>query len=54
VTADELETRLEAGEALAAVAADLGISAEEFPAVWLEARRTALEAAVADGVITAE
>lgn len=54
VTADELETRLEAGEMLAAVAADLGISAEEVPAVWLEARRTALEAAVADGVITAE
>jgi hypothetical protein len=54
VTAGELETRLEAGETLAAVAADLGISAEEFPALWLEARSAALEAAVADGVITAE
>jgi hypothetical protein len=54
VTADELETRLDAGERLAAVAADLGISADEFPDLWLEARSAALQAAVADGVITAE
>ncbi len=54
VTAGELETRVAAGETLAAIAADLGISAEEFPALWLEARSRALEAAVADGVITAE
>jgi len=54
VTADELDTRLEAGETLTAVAADLGISAEDLPALWLEARSAALEAAVADGVFTAE
>jgi hypothetical protein len=54
VTVDELDARLAAGETLAAIAADLGISAEEFPALWLEARSVALEAAVADGVLTAE
>ncbi|OGO12512.1 MAG: hypothetical protein A2Z66_03325 [Chloroflexi bacterium RBG_13_66_10] len=54
VTADELEERLASGETLASVAVDQGISADEFPALWLEARQSALDAAVADGVITAE
>jgi hypothetical protein len=54
IAADDLEARLASGETLAAVALDLGVSAEEFPALWLEARQSALDAAVADGVITAE
>jgi len=54
LTTEELEARLATGETLAVVAADLGVPADEFPALWLEARQSALEAAVADGVITAE
>ena len=54
ITAEELESRLASGETLAAIAADLGVQADEFPALWLEARQSALDAAVADGVITAE
>lgn len=54
LTAEELESRISAGETLAAIAADQGVAAEDLSALWLEARQSALDAAVADGVITAE
>jgi hypothetical protein len=54
LTPEELEARLSAGETLASIAAGEGVSAEEFPALWLQARQAALDAAVADGVLTAD
>lgn len=52
--ADELQARLEDGETLRAIAEAQGFEAEEFAALWQQARSAALEAAVADGVITQE
>jgi hypothetical protein len=54
ITADDLQARLASGETLATIALDLGVSADELPALWLEARQNALDAAVADGVIADE
>lgn len=50
----ELEARLEAGETLWSIAQEQNIPAEDFPAIVLQARTDALNAAVGDGVITQE
>jgi hypothetical protein len=54
LTPEELESRLSAGETLASVAVSEGVAAEDFSALWLQARQDALDAAVADGVLTAD
>ncbi len=54
LTPEELESRLAAGETLWQIALSEGYSAEEFSQLWIEARTSALEEAVADGVITQE
>ncbi len=50
----EFESRHAAGETFYQIALSKGITAEEIPALMLDARSKALEAAVADGVITQE
>lgn len=54
LTPEELESRLAAGETLWQIALSEGYSAEEFSQLWIDARTSALEEAVADGVITQE
>lgn len=51
---EELESRLAAGETLWQIASSEGFTAEEFSQLWIAARTSALEQAVADGVITQE
>ncbi|NPA06242.1 MAG: LysM peptidoglycan-binding domain-containing protein [Chloroflexi bacterium] len=51
---DELTARLEAGESLLSIALSMGLSAEEVQALMDEVRATAVEQALADGVITEE
>ncbi|MBN1669109.1 MAG: hypothetical protein JW862_18590 [Anaerolineales bacterium] len=50
----ELETRLEAGETLAEIAAPAGLSTDDFQALMFTAREEALAQAVADGAISQE
>jgi hypothetical protein len=50
--ADELQARLEAGETLRSIAESRGLDLEAFVELRQPARAEALEAAVADGVIT--
>ena len=52
LTAQEVETRLEAGETLKEIALAQGITEDEFPALVIQERQSALDAAVADGAIT--
>lgn len=54
IDAQTPEERLENGETMNTIAADLGFSPEDFQARMLEARQQALEQAVAAGLITAE
>lgn len=54
VTVEELEARLSAGETLWQVLQSEGLTAEEALALKQEARQTALDQAVADGLITQE
>jgi hypothetical protein len=48
----DLQAQLDAGETLAQIAADQGISQEAFGELWIQARTEAINAAVADEVIT--
>ena len=48
----EFEARHDAGETFYQIALDKGFTAEEIPALMLDARKAALDAAVKDGVIT--
>lgn len=54
LTVEDINTRLAAGETMSDIAASTGIKAEDFPALMLEVRSDALDAAVAAGVITQE
>src|SRR3990172_13199929 len=49
--AAELEGRLADGETIYQIALDLGLDAQEFRSEGAEARRTAVETAVEDGLI---
>lgn len=49
-----LESRLASGDTIADVASEQGLNQEGFRALWLKARSQATQAAVADGLITAE
>jgi hypothetical protein len=51
---EEFEQRLAAGETPWSIAEEKGFTAEEFANLMLEARNKALDAAVADGVLTQE
>lgn len=54
LTVDELQARNEADETLWDLAAEQGLTAEEFQAKMEGARASAIEQALADGVITQE
>jgi len=54
ISADEFESRHEEGESAYAIALDLGFTADKIPALLRAARISALDAAAAAGVITAE
>jgi hypothetical protein len=54
LTADELETRLEAGETMWDVASSQGMTAEAFQTLRTEVRTAVLDQAVKDGKITQE
>lgn len=54
LSVDELEKQLEAGKTMAQVAADQGLTAEQFQQVWAEAHAQALDAAVKAGQLTQE
>jgi hypothetical protein len=49
-----VEARLEAGETLSAIAVSQGFSVEEFQSIWLAARETTLQQAVAEGTLSQE
>lgn len=51
---DELEARLEAGESMYDVAESLGVSLEDFQALMISARTSAIQKAVQDGWLTQE
>ena len=50
--ADDVNTRITAGETMYDIAIADGVKAEDFPALMVEVRAAALDAAVKDGVIT--
>ena len=52
ISADEFESRRDAGETAYQIALDLGITADKIPALLSEARTKALDAAVAASAIT--
>lgn len=54
LSVEELEERRAAGETLWQIAQSQGLSQEAFAEMWQEARAAALQAAVADGVISQE
>jgi len=54
LTTEELQSRYDAGETPWQIAESLGLSAEEFNDLMIEARSSAINQALADGVITAE
>ena len=54
INAEDLNTRLSAGESMWQVAESLGYSTEDFTALKLEARAAALQQAVEAGIITPE
>lgn len=54
VSVDELESRLEAGETMADIAAEQGLDQEAFFTLMQEARTAAIEQALEDGTITQE
>jgi hypothetical protein len=54
LTVDDVNARLAAGETMYDIAIAEGTAAEDFPALMTEVRTSALDAAVADGVITQE
>jgi hypothetical protein len=54
LTAETLETELAGGKGIAAIAQEQGVAEEDLPALLEGARAKAIEAAVADGVLTQE
>lgn len=54
LTVEEVQDQFEAGKTMWQVAADQGLSDEEVQSVMIEARTAALNAMVADGVLTQE
>ncbi len=52
ITRAELEEKLDEGETLLSIARDKGLDDEEIRDLWQQANEKALDAAVADGVIT--
>jgi hypothetical protein len=54
LTSEDLETRLENGETVWTIAEQKGLTLEQFRTLLTEARTTAVNQAVADGVITQE
>lgn len=52
LTVDEVDARLTAGETMYEIALAEGIAAEDIPALLTEVRTNAINAALADGVIT--
>ncbi len=54
ISASDFETRRDAGQTAYQIALDLGISADKIPGLLQDARARALDAAVADGVITSQ
>jgi len=54
LSVEEIETRLETGETLSAIALSQGVTVDEFSTIMIEARNLAIDQAVADGTITQE
>jgi hypothetical protein len=54
LSVDDLNARLAAGETLAEIAAEQGISPEDFTTLWVEVRFSVLDEAVAQGLISAD
>ena len=54
LNANDINTRLAAGETMYSIALSAGVTVEEFPALMTEVRSNALDAAVAANVITQE
>jgi polyhydroxyalkanoate synthesis regulator phasin len=54
ISESELEARLEDGESMADIAADEGLSRDEFVTMMREARAELIDQAVKDGKITEE
>ncbi|WP_298008303.1 MULTISPECIES: hypothetical protein [Anaerolinea] len=54
LTKEELETRLSEGQTVYQIAQEKGLSVDEFRTLMINARTTALDRMVADGVITQE
>lgn len=52
LTREELDARIAAGETPAQIAAAQGLSQEEFATIFANARKTAMDKAVADGYLT--
>jgi hypothetical protein len=52
LSVDELNQKLSSGQTMAQIAQEKGFTLEQFQAMFLEARQTALNNAVAEGVIT--
>ena len=52
LSVDEIETRLAGGETLSSIAISTGLTVDEFQTLVVDARTSALAAALADGVIT--
>jgi hypothetical protein len=52
LTREELDARIAAGETPAQIAAAQGLSSEEFAQIFADARKAAMDKAVADGYLT--
>ncbi|MEW6568204.1 MAG: hypothetical protein AB1449_08590 [Chloroflexota bacterium] len=54
LTREDLDARLADGESLVSIAEDQGLTADGIRDLWQEVKQKALDAAVADGVLTQE
>ncbi len=54
LTPEAIEERLAAGDTMAQIALDEGVSIESFRSLWLEVRQQAVAEALADGILTPE
>ena len=54
LSVEDLQARIDAGDTAWDIAAEQGLTTEEFQALMATARQTAIDQALADGVITAE
>jgi hypothetical protein len=52
ISVEDLQARIDAGETMHDVALSLGITQDEFNALWITVRTDAINQALADGVIT--